>query len=73
MTQHTGAPDAEGEGAVHAMTQREFDDLCEKEGATFACWEYASRWLDAWRVDHPDDTREDFEILMSNDYQEHKA
>ncbi len=61
---------ADGPRYSHPMDQREFDELCEKEGVTFACWEYASRWLDAWRVDHPDDEREDFEILMSNDYQE---
>lgn len=46
------------------MSDEEYTGLVKKEGATYATLEAASRWLKKWREDHPDDDRDDMELLL---------
>lgn len=48
-------------------TSKEYEDTLRTNGATAAAWEGASLWLRHWRFEHPDDERDDLELLLADD------
>lgn len=50
------------------MTEQERDLLARNEGPTFTAFEWADRWLEAWRESHPNEERDFLEVLMSDDF-----
>lgn len=53
--------------SIRQPTQVEYDAMVEAEGATYAAMEGGSRMIAAWRAEHPDDDRDDLELISATD------
>jgi hypothetical protein len=47
------------------MSPEEEDYLIAKHGPTYVAWEWADRWLKAWWEKHPEDERDELELLTT--------
>lgn len=50
------------------MTEIEFSEVAEEYGATYASWEMCDRLLKQWSQEHPDDDRDDYDLIQAADF-----